>query len=500
MNLAKNLERSAFYFPDRPILCENSVDVSYAQFNERVNRVATALLQMGIQPGDHVGLCAPNSADWLAVYFGTIKAGAVAVTMSSLLKPEELTLLVNHCQPKFIFTHDEKLGELEKLRNADCLKKIICPNGDIGLEQLVAKGKGTFTAVDRDRTDTAAILYTGGTTGMPKGVMLSHENINAAIHGVMLQERTNQNDRSLFFLPLNHVFGQMHIMNTCVLSAGCLEMIPAFDLDRVLDILKSGRITKFFAVPTIFVRMLTLDNLKEKLGAVRYCFSAAASLAADIIRQWHARTGLNIHEGYGMTEAAPTVAYNHYYRHVIGSVGTEVPGVEVQIRDPEGNQLAQGKEGEVCVRGPNIMKGYLHNPEATREAFWEGNWFRTGDVGLFDEDGYLYIVDRIKDMIITGGENVYSTEVEEALYTHPDIQECAVIGLPDREWGERVAAYIIPKAAHQIDQTELKSFLKTKLSSFKVPKGYYIVKDLPRSPAGKILKRDLRKSAMKEDA
>lgn len=499
MNLARNLERSAFYFPDRPSLCEDSVEITYARLNERANRVATALIQQGVQPGDHVGLCAPNSGNWLAFYFGVLKAGAVAVTMSSLLQSDELSLLVNHSKPKFMLTHDEKLGELEKLRTGDCLQKIISENGDISFDRLLGKGADSFKAIDRDRTDTAAILYTGGTTGTPKGVMLSHANINAAIHNVMLQERTTERDRALCFLPFNHVFGQMHIMNTSILSGGCLELIPAFDMDKVLHVLGNGKVTKFFAVPTVYVRMLTLDNLKKKLGAVRYCFSAAASMAADIIRQWYKRTGLNIYEGYGMTEAAPTVTYNHYYRHVIGSVGTEMPGVEVQIRDPLGNQLPQGKEGEICARGPNIMKGYLDNPEATHKAFWENGWFRTGDVGLFDEDGYLYIVDRIKDMIITGGENVYSTEVEEALYTHPSVQECAVVGLPDAEWGERVAAFIIPKATAEIDRKELKSYLKARISAFKVPKEFFIVEDFPRSPAGKILKRNLRDSARKNE-
>lgn len=477
------------------MLCEDTIEITYAQFNKKVNRVATALIQIGIQPGDHVGLCAPNSGEWLAFYFGVLKSGAVAVTMSSLLKNDELTLLVNHSKPKIMLTQDEKLDVLENLRNDECLQHIVCPNGDISFARLIKKGAESFKTVDRDRTDTAVVLYTGGTTGTPKGVMLSHENINAAIHNVMLQERTTQNDRALCFLPFNHVFGQMHIMNTSVLSGGCLELIPAFDLDRVLHVLAGGNVTKFFAVPTVYVRLLTLDKLKQKMGTVRYCFSAAASMAADVIRQWHQRTGLNIYEGYGMTEAAPTVTYNHYYRHVVGSVGTEVPGIEVQIRDPEGNRLAQGKEGEICARGPNIMKGYLDNPEATRQAFWENGWFRSGDVGLFDEDGYLYIVDRIKDMIITGGENVYSTEVEEVLYTHSSVLECAVVGLPDHEWGERVAAYIIPRPGAKIDRKEIKDYLKARISAFKVPKEYMIVEDFPRSPAGKILKRHLRDSA-----
>jgi long-chain acyl-CoA synthetase len=310
----------------------------------------------------------------------------------------------------------------------------------------------------------------------------------------MHQERTTQMDRALCFLPLNHVFGQMHVMNTTVLSGGCLELMPVFDMDKVLTALGSGKVTKFFAVPTIYVRFLGFDDIKAKLGGVRYAFSAAASMAAEIVRQWKARTGLDIYEGYGMTEAAPTVSYNHYYRHVVGSVGTEIPGVEVQIRDAEGQLLPRGEKGEVCVRGPNIMKGYLDNPEATRQAFWRNGWFRSGDVGMIDPDGYLYIVDRLKDMIITGGENVYSTEVEEVLYRHPKVSECVVIGLPDIEWGERVVACIIAKAGSTIDKKELYQYLKARLSAFKVPKEFLIMDDLPRSPAGKVLKRNLRNS------
>ena len=493
MNIAKNLERSAFYFPNRPVLSEDLSETSYAQLNDRANRVATALIRMGIKPGDHIGLCAPNSVDWIAFYFGVLKAGAVAAALSSLLKRDELSLLINHSKPRIIFTYDEKLDELAELRGDEYLEKIISPEGDLNFDQLLEMGSGSFNALDRDRTDTAAILYTGGTTGIPKGVMLSHENINTAIHTVVFNERSNETDRALCFLPFNHIFGQMHIMNATILSAGCLEMMPVFDMDRVLHALGAGRVTKLFAVPTIYVRLLALEGLKEKLGSVRYCFSAAASMAADVVRQWKEQTGLAIYEGYGMTEAAPCVTYNHHYRHVIGSVGTEVPGVEVQIRDQNGDQVKQGLEGEICIRGRNIMKGYLNNPEGTKEAFWEGKWFRSGDVGLFDDDGYLYIVDRIKDMIITGGENVYSREVEEVLYTRPEVQECAVIGLPDPEWGERVTAFIILQQGKTFDKNELSAYLKAHLSSFKVPKEYLTVNDFPRSPAGKILKRELKK-------
>ena len=496
MNVAKNLERSAFFFPERPAVGEGAAETTYAQLNEKANRIATALMGMGIQPGEHVGLCTPNSGDWLAFYFGVLKAGAVAVAFSSLLKKDELELLVGHARPRVLLATDEKLEDLKGLRGPRGVETVISPGGDLDLRRLVAQGRASFEAVDRDRTDTAVILYTGGTTGIPKGVMLSHENVNAAIHTVVFNERSTPEDRALCFLPFNHVFGQMHIMNATILSAGCLELIPAFDLERVLYLMAADRVTKFYAVPTVYVRFLSLEGVKEKLGRVRYCFSAAASMAMEVVRQWKERTGLAIYEGYGMTEAAPTVTYNHYFRHVVGSVGTEVPGIEVQIRDKDGNRKKRGEEGEICVRGPNIMKGYLNNPEATASAFFAGGWFRSGDIGLFDDQGYLYIVDRLKDMIITGGENVYPREVEEVLFTREEVEECAVIGLPDPEWGERVTAFIIPRPGKVFDKSALHSYLKSRLSPFKVPKDYRVVTDLPKSPAGKILKRELRKVAL----
>ncbi|HBE44934.1 MAG TPA: AMP-binding protein [Deltaproteobacteria bacterium] len=493
MNIATNLERSAFYFPEHPALCEAGSEITYRALNERVNRIASSLIKMGIKIGEHVGLCVPNSIDWIAFYFGILKAGAVAVTYSSLLSKDELAFLVEHSKPKFIFTTDDKLPALENMRGSAGLEKIICSGGDLTLHHIIEKGTVSFKAIDRSRNDTAAILYTGGTTGIPKGVMLTHENINTSAHNVSYSEKSNEKDRAVCFLPLNHVFGQMHIMNATIYSAGCLEILPGFDLEKILSLTSAGKVTKLFAVPTVYTRLLSIHGLKEKLGSVRYCFSAAASMAAEIVRQWKEVTGLTIYEGYGMTESASAVTFNHYYRHVIGSIGTAVPGVEVQVRDLHGNLLPQGQEGEICILGRNIMKGYLNNPEATDEAFWGDGWFRSGDIGFFDEDGYLFIVDRLKDMIITGGENVYPKEVEEAIYLRPEVEECAVVGFPDREWGERVTAFIVPRAGQAVFPDELKSFLKTKLSPFKVPKEYIIVKDMPKSPAGKILKRELRK-------
>ncbi len=499
MNVANNLENSAFFFPDNPAIREGGRQITYRQLDDQASRVATGLIKMGLQPGDHVALCAPNSAEWLVFYFGILKAGGVAVTLSALASQEELTLLVNHARPRFMFTADAKLNDLEQVRATSGIEKVIAPSGGLDMTRLMESGSAPFKALNTDRNATAAILYTGGTTGIPKGVMLSHENINVSAHNVAYSERSTETDCALCFLPFNHVFGQMHIMNATILSAGCLEILATFDLDRLLAATQTGRITKLFAVPTVYTRLLSIEGLKERLGNVRYCFSAAASMAVEIVKQWKERTGLTIAEGYGMTESASAVTYNHYYRHVVGSVGTPVHLVEVEIRDLSGKPVEQGQEGEICIRGPNIMKGYLNNPDETKAVFWEDGWFRSGDIGLFDDQGYVFIVDRLKDMIITGGENVYPREVEDQLYTRPEVEECAVIGLPDREWGERVAVFIIPRQGRSVEPNELKLFLKSRLSPFKVPKEYFVVNELPKSPAGKILKRELRKQFVKKD-
>jgi long-chain acyl-CoA synthetase len=498
MNISKNLEQSAFYFPGNTAIREMGVDISYAQLDKYAGCIATALLKLGVSAGDHVALCAPNSWKWVAFYFGVLKTGAVAVTLSSLLRPKELKLLLGHCRPKVLFAFDNILADLEGIRAEAGIGTVISDGGDMRFEQLLKTGTAAFKAVHRDRSDTAVILYTGGTTGTPKGVELTHENVSQSIQNVIFHERSDENDTALLFLPFNHVFGQMHIMNATILSSGCIELIPAFDMDIVLDTLKKGQVTKLYAVPTIYTRFLQLHHLKEKLGAVRYCFCAAASIAAEHVNQWKARTGLSIYESYGMTEAAPMVTYNHLYRHVVGSVGTAVPGVEVEIRDSYGNPEKPGRRGEICIRGRNIMKGYLNNPQAHAKAFWENGWFRSGDIGIMDSNGYLFIVDRIKDMIITGGENVYPREVEEILYVHPNVSECAVIGLPDPQWGEKTTAVIVTKSGKAIDKAEVKSLLKKHLSPFKIPKEFRFVDELPKSHAGKILKRTLRQSFLEE--
>jgi long-chain acyl-CoA synthetase len=480
-------------FPDRPAVVDQEGELSYSRLEERASRVATALIGMGIGPGHFVGIYAPNSANWIAFYFGALKAGAVPVTLSWALSHRELAILLNHSRPRVLFTDPARLESVQKLRDEAGVEKIICTDGDLDMGTLLRAGSSNFRSLDRDRFDTAAVLYTGGTTGIPKGVELTHQGISFSSWVVAWAERSTEKDRALCFLPFNHVFGQIHIMNGTIMAGGCLELLPAFDLDRVLQLMEAGRITKFFAVPTIYVRMMGVGDLEKRLGDLRYSFSAATSMPMEVVRQWKERTGITISESLGQTEVMP-VTYNHYHkqRHRVGSVGQVLPQVEIEIRDMSGNRLPEGERGEICCRGPNVMKGYLNNPEATAAGFWEGGWRRTEDIGTFDGDRYFYIVDRVSDMIITGGENVYPREVEELLYTRPEVEECAVIGLSDEKWGERVTAVVKVRAGHYLVSEEMTEFLKAGLSSFKVPKGYIVVDELPKGPTGKILKKELR--------
>lgn len=492
MNIAHHLEAAAFHFPDHMALIDETRQLTYRQLDAEANRIASALEKIKVAPKDHVAICAPNSCAWIAVYFGILKAGAVAVTLPHSMTRTELEPVLDDCTPGIIFTDDAKLADIGK---KPYITHTIADHGDITYSDLVSTGSAQFDTKELEPDDTGAILYTGGTTGIPKGVMLTHWNMMSSAFNVARNERSSETDRALCFLPLNHVFAQIHIMHSTILSAGGLVIQSSFNIDRFLDAITRLNVTKLYSVPTIYTRLLSLSDLKKKLGPVRYCFSAAASMARELVREWKTRTGLDIYEAYGMTESASMVTYNHYYQHVVGSVGTPVNGVEIQIRDKKGTVLGKNQKGEICISGPNIMKGYLNRPEDTQKAFW-GRWFRSGDVGIIDDQSHLYIVDRIKELIITGGENVSPREIEEALYERHEIEECAVIGLPDKEYGERVVAFIVPRQDKQIDPAGLKAYLKTHLSPFKVPKEFIAVSELPKSSSGKLLKRELKEQVL----
>ena len=496
MNLSSIIDHGALYFKDKIALAYGENQYTYDRLKSATERIAFYLRDRGVGRGDRVALFMPNRPEWVALYYGIIRLGAVAVCTSAAYKKIEIEHLLKESATSLLVTCDELLPQVPERKNMAPVKDVVVWENDPVLASIwetPAAKQQPFIPVDCDTSDECVILFTGGTTGVPKGAMLTHRNILFTAQNVCYHERTNPDDVALCFMPLNHVFGGNHIMNSTLYACGTLVLHKGFDMDRVLASIQRDKITRFYSVPTVFIRLLNTPDSRRYLAGVKYCFSAATSMASEIVRQWQAVFNLRIHEAYGLTESSSLVTFNHLYHHRVGSVGTPAGVVEVKIVDKEGQELAIGETGEIAIRGPNIMKGYFNNPEETAKVL-RNRWLHSGDIGRLDADGYLYIVDRIKDMIISGGLNVYPTEVEEVLYTHTAVEECAVIGMPHTEYGEAVTAFVILKQGLTCSEAELIGFCKERIASYKAPKRIMFVDQLPKSPAGKILKREIRKS------
>jgi long-chain acyl-CoA synthetase len=493
MNLAAIIDQATRVFGDKPAIIFGQQTINYLSLKNAVDRIAGHFLSWGLRPDDRVALLAPNSPQWVAAYYGLIKAGGVAVCLSAAYKRGEIEHLLNDSQARFLITTEALQPELPEEKYVPELEKVFLLEKE-PLSSIFADKKDEphlHRTVDREQDDICVVLYTGGTTGKPKGAMLTHKNILFTAQNVCYHEQTKLSDKALCFMPLNHVFGGIHIMNGTFYGCATLVLHKSFDLDEVLDSIQANGVTRFYAVPTVYIRLINSPRAPEKFKSVTYCFSAATSMASEIVRQWQDKFNLTIHESYGMTETASLVTFNHLYRHRIGSVGTMAGVVEVRLVDSNGDPVPVGETGEITIRGPNIMKGYFNRPEETKETLKDG-WLYSGDIGRFDQEGYLYVVDRIKDLIISGGLNVYPSEVEGVLYTHPAIDECAVVGMPHAEYGEAVTAFVIPNNDLKVTEAELIAHCKKYIASYKAPKSVVFVEDLPKSAAGKILRRKIR--------
>ena len=496
MNLSSIIDRSALYFNDKIALAYGENQFTYGHLRSATERIAFYLRDRGVGRGDRIAIFMPNRPEWVAVYYAIVRLGAVAVCTSAAYKKTEIAHLLKESAASLLVTCDELVPQTPERKNMGTVKDVVVWENEPVLESIwetPSANREPFTPVDCDPSDECVILFTGGTTGVPKGAMLTHRNILFTAQNVCYHERTVPDDVALCFMPLNHVFGGNHIMNSSLYACGTLVLHKSFDMDRVLASIQHDKITRFYSVPTVFIRLLNTPGSRRYLAGVKYCFSAATSMASEIVRQWQTVFNLKIHEAYGLTESSSLVTFNHLYHHRVGSVGTPAGVVEVKIVDKEGQELPVGQTGEIAIRGPNIMKGYFNKPEETAKVL-RNRWLHSGDIGRLDADGYLYIVDRIKDMIISGGLNVYPTEVEEVLYTHAAVEECAVIGMPHTEYGEAVTAFVKVKQGLTCSEAELIGFCKERIASYKAPKKIMFVDQLPKSPAGKILKREIRKS------
>ncbi|MBN2243638.1 MAG: AMP-binding protein, partial [Acidobacteria bacterium] len=494
MNIADSFFHAAKCYPEKKALICGNRSYTYSEMNRIIDGVAGYLIRQGLSRGSRLALFMANSPEWILLYYGAARMGAVPVCVPGAYKKDEVRGVLNDSRPSILVASESLSPQIPAPPEIARIEKTVRVESDDSLQSILRESGAGARPIASDTTgnDPGSILYTGGTTGIPKGAVLTHRNLLYSAQNVAYHERMVPEDVGVCFMPLNHVFAQCHIMNTYFTSCATLVLFPAFDMDGVMAAVQEHKVTRFYAVPTIFIRILNAAETRKQLRSLRYAFSGGTSMPSEIVRRWMDAFGIPIHEAYGMTEAASCVTFNHLFRHKIGSIGTPAGIVEVKVVDAEDREVKQGEQGEIVVRGPNIMKEYFEQPEETAAALRNG-WFHSGDVGLFDGEGYLYIVDRIKDVIITGGENVYPKEVEDLLHQHKAVNECGVVGLPHHEYGEAVTAFVSLKPGMTADEKELIAFCKERIANYKVPKSIRFVADLPKSPQGKILRRALRK-------
>ena len=492
MNLAESLARAAAAHPDRVAIRLGEDTVTYAELDDASARVAGLLAARNVGPGDPVGIMLPNVPQFADIYYGVLRAGGVVVPMNPLLKAREVAYYLSDSGASVIFGWHAAAAEIEiGAKEADAEAIVVDP---ATFGELVATAQPAPAVVDRAPDDTAVLLYTSGTTGRSKGAELTHANLikNAEVMGDDLL-RLGPDDVIFGGLPLFHSFGQTCTLSTAVAAGASLSVLPRFDPAQALRMLAEHHVTVFAGVPTMYSALLHVaDRDGYDVSALRLCVSGGAAMPVEVLRQFEDAFGCIVLEGYGLSETSPVASFNHPDRErKPGSIGTPIRGVEMRVLDADGAALPQGEVGEIAIRGHNIMKGYWNKPEATTEAIDTDGWFRTGDIGRMDEDGYYYIVDRKKDLIIRGGYNVYPREIEEVLYEHPGVAEAAVIGMPHAELGEQVGAAVVRKPGMSVTADELRAFVKAQVAAYKYPRRVWFVDALPKGPTGKILKREI---------
>ncbi|MGC2520156.1 MAG: long-chain fatty acid--CoA ligase [Burkholderiales bacterium] len=499
MNIAEHVERAARRHPDHPALVFEGKRVSYRVLNRCANALANSLKRHGVRRGDRVALYLPNIPAFALAYLAAQKIGAIAVSINAIFKWEEVRYIVNDSRPKVVFTTAELLPNLPRPECPSIEHTVLCEGSEpdeIPLDDWLAADAPGFKAETMQPEDPAALLYSSGTTGVPKGVTLTHRNIQSNVRATARCAGFKRADRLACFLPLFHVFAQNFIMNGCFEVGATLVLWRRFVPDEVIDGIRRERVSMFFAVPTIYISLLNAGVPKEKFASIRYYFSAAATMPEEISRRWADAFGRRVYEGYGLTECAPCAAYNHVSKHKFGSVGTAIEDFEVKIFDANDKEVARGQWGEIVIRGPGVMKGYWNKPTDTEVAL-RGGWLHSGDIGRMDEEGYVYIVDRVKDMVNVSGFKVWPAEVENVLYRHPAVKETAVYGAPDPLKGEQVRAAVVLKEGKHASPEELIVHCRDYLAVYKAPQRIDIVGELPKSATGKILKRVLRDAAAK---
>lgn len=511
-NLATNLERNATFRPNNIALIFHDLKMTYSELNKKVNAIADHLTQLHIQPDDKIALSCPNTPEFVIAYYAIQKIGAVVVPLNVMLKSDEVAYHLKDSDAVALISYQGSdampIGKFgyDGYEKADFCEHFILiettesqkPVAAYSFNQWLNTGRDTFDTVCRTAQDSCVILYTSGTTGTAKGAELSQSNM--LCNAQACQSLTNQKgtDVSIAILPLFHTFGQSLIMNTSILAGSALVLISRFVPKTVLQQIHEHKVTHLAGVPTMFIGLLAYaeknkgDYLKEIAQTLKVAISGGASMPIEVLKQFEEKLQVPVIEGYGLSESSPVAAFNHLeFQRKPGSIGQPLPGITMKVIDKNGHELPVGQEGELVIRGHNVMKGYYKKPQETAKTIIDG-WLHTGDIVRFDDEGYIYVVDRLKELIISGGYNVYPREVEEVYMKHPSVHLVAVIGIEHPRFGEEVKAFVILKEGHSISEKELIKWGKQHLADYKCPKHLDIVEALPMTATGKILKRMLK--------
>jgi len=526
------LKNAAHSHPKHTAVVYLGARFNYSQLKQEVDRLAAALYELGVRKGDRVAIMMPNCPQTIIAYYATLSLGAVTVMTNPLYVERELYHQWSDAGVKIVISLDLFWPQIEAIMKKlpldyvvlgaiqdymPLVKRTLAPielkrkgkwvdvkyNGQVlSFKKLLSRQQGRPPAVTLTPDDLACLQYTGGTTGLPKGAMLTHRNLVASLSQVrtfLLYEHQEAEDVVLAIMPFFHVYGMNGLMNMAMYMAATLVLIPQPEIKTIVDAIVAERPTFFTGIPALFVALNNYRNIDRiDLTSIKAIFSGAAPLPVEVIEKFEARTGARIAEAYGMTEAS-SVTHVNPLRGIrkVGSIGIPIIGTEAKIVDPDdpAKERAIGEDGELMVKGPQVMQGYWNNPEETEEALFDG-WLRTGDIARMDEQGYFYIVDRKKDMILSAGFNVYPREVEEVLYQHPKIKEAAVIGLPDGLRGEKITAYITLLPNETATAADIRNFCRDRLAPYKQPRKIIFRDNLPKSLAGKVLRRQLKEEAL----
>jgi long-chain acyl-CoA synthetase len=500
-NLATILTETTLAAPDAPVCRFRGTTTSYRELDEQSGRLAAGLQASGLAPGQVVALQLPNLPQFLIAYFGALKAGLVVLPLNPLLVAPELEYHLSDSAAALLIGFEGMHAEAAKACETTGVPLYLAGPGPGPLPDGTRPFSELFGATPLDEPggipraphDTAVLVYTSGTTGRPKGAELTHFQLymNSTIAGGLFGVRSD--DVVLAVLPFFHVFGLSSVINVFVRFGGCLSILPRFQPAAALDAIEADRCTVIGGVPTMLHALAQLDIAGRDLSALRVAVSGGASLPEDIMRTFEDKYRIEVLEGYGMTETASSCSFNRPGDRKVLSIGKPLWGVRMRVADPSGRPLPPGREhvGEILIRGHNVMKGYLGRPGATAEALG-GGWLHSGDLGYVDEDGFYFIVDRAKDLVIRGGYNVYPREIEEVLYTHPAVLEAAVIGKPDERLGEEVVAVVARRPGASVSAEEIIAYTRERLAAYKYPREVRFMAELPKGPSGKILKAALR--------